>query len=467
MNIQRNSLANSNPHFQSAVGHIATNLEKMSELEKKLPLRMEENISSRISGIMNEISGNVEKFKAQSIELENQNKPGTYSEDFKKINSRFTGLTTETNTLKSVSDTVMKAFEKLLTDTTEMNNKITLLEAQVQDANAGFRLQNRKGKKRPLAGSTQTQSSSSEKEEYDQAIIKFNTIASESLNEMEKVVFPHRNRVLTEKVIIHLKNSADSTRAFSRQSSVDTTGIAQTFVVKTLAQASSCSMRHMLKRIYLFKILLDQCAKFSNELKKMGLNHEVKAQKVFTPAQEIPENQLRLYQRAHISMIPQLQLKEGSFLDQREINVKILNSKVDIQSYFSFVKESKVDLDNLLNCVDLAPTYINLIDDMSENFDRDYLFKMLDKIIEGGSVETALQQSIAKIESTLKTLLINLEANDPRAHGYSSNIIPINENRLFLIHTSSPSFVKLAVKGMLEALNHVKKLGILKPLGAK
>lgn len=443
MTIQIGSLATRYPEgsylglcqdFDSVMGHLNANLETFKALEDELPAR----VSTLISKIMHAMSEKIGSFIAESSKLETQQATRTISE----IQPALTGLTKRAKKQLKVSNAVIKKFNELKGGIAGLENKIP--KSTGRNRNKKSAVSARRAASEALAN-----------------------LINDYLEEIEESIFPKKNEKIFTRMPIFSKHQL-SERAFQDQSKLDPTGIAQTFIIRDPLQARECSMRHMSKRIYVFKILLDQCAKYSTQLKKSGLSHQVSAQKVYTANgfEEVPQKDRRFYQRAHVSIMPQLQLNEKPTFDQDgQMNVKILNPKVDIRPYFSFVKDTEIELDALLNCADVAPNYINFIDDISESHDRENLFDLLDQVIQGRNVKYALKDFVYGVDSTLETLFKNLIDNKPRGQQYRSSYITPNEKRLFNTKGEMRGYIISAVLGMHEALNEVKECnGALQPL---
>lgn len=465
MNTQRVSLSSSFPEFLPALQGLNANLEKMSDLEKELPIHYEQldDISERVSNIFDEmkkqVNGYEERRAILELNFESIIEQGGRTPDVDKIRQEFKGLNTIVKKQVKKSGEVLNLFTTLVEESNQIAEKILKAEMERE----GFRAQKKRKAKRAVVKEQSNQSDEGQ---------EINRLFISEVEKMERIALPQNQQkkvgLLVSKIKIFPKKVAVNAPAFIGKLYQDVTGIAELLEVEgnNPLMARRVAIKHLLKRIYILRLLMDLVHQYSKKIKECGINRNVSAQEAYIPEGTIPA----YYQNAHISPLAQLQLHLSSpvYHEDGSFTVDILNPNVSVKKYFIWSKKEEVLLNTILNCADVVPKYINLIDNMSETYDREYIFDMLEQVVEGVPVDKAYDGMLRKMSSTLNTVLLNLKCRNPREHTYSINLISTNEMHLFKAHLFQPKVVEFATEGMVTALNaFIGSRGPLIPLSQR
>ncbi len=195
------------------------------------------------------------------------------------------------------------------------------------------------------------------------------------------------------------------------------TGLSRAYL---LCDDKVAGKEHVQRRMQLMKVSLEACFEHRHELKDLKLGSQFKAYYKFGSCEKDNDQKVP-YEFAHISLIPQISLKnkQGNNIVPGmycELNPSIPLSKVVGNA------EGSVPLTDMLNCTDYMPWYYNAIDDFCEKFLRNDFVEKMEEVIHGKiSVNQAYEIMLKKMNKTLTTLQNDLENKNLSQIGNGEN----------------------------------------------
>lgn len=165
--------------------------------------------------------------------------------------------------------------------------------------------------------------------------------------------------------------------AIGEKGELDTTGFSRDYSGSN--DYNKMGLDHMFGRVKIFEIAMDVCKENRAELKQKKIGAQFKAHNQYNCK---PKNQQPGYEHAHISLIPQIGIKNNDGTNIKygcwcelnpNVSVKKLNSKND----------NLISLNQILNCTDYMPKAINQIDDYIETALRDTATTLMQDVVDG------------------------------------------------------------------------------------
>lgn len=230
---------------------------------------------------------------------------------------------------------------------------------------------------------------------------------------------------------------------------------------------SQAAFGHLHRRMQILKQVFNVCQENRRDLSQYQIDQKYKAHLIYKCNEPIQRKAYRKYDRndllkeqkqikgpipkheyAHTSLIPQVNI----YKDQK---VWELNPPVEIEQMIGF-GSGVVSLNQLLNCTDYAPWYINVIDDYVETHLRPLVSAIMSDVISKKyTSEQAYVKLLGKFECTLTQLRDDLirgkESKNQKSNRFQELLDGWNDVDL------APQ-IKDALNGMFSVLKQLKQL---------